>query len=67
MSPGDLRACVEYVRRHRGDEPFDVVVSPFGGDPAAYEEAGATWWIGSVGPEEPVATARERISLGPPR
>jgi hypothetical protein len=44
-----------------------VVVSPFGGDPGPYEEAGATWWIGGVGPEESVATARERIDVGPPR
>jgi alkanesulfonate monooxygenase SsuD/methylene tetrahydromethanopterin reductase-like flavin-dependent oxidoreductase (luciferase family) len=68
MSPEDVRACVDYVHRHRRDEaPLDVVVSPHGGDPGPYAEAGATWWIGSVGPEEPVETARERIGLGPPR
>jgi hypothetical protein len=67
MSPDDVRACVEYVGRHRRNgSPFEVVVSPHGGDPQAYEAAGATWWIGSVGPEETIETARGRIAMGPP-
>jgi hypothetical protein len=66
MSPDDVRACVEYVRRHRGDEPFDVVVSPHGADPKQYAEAGATWWIGGVAPDEPIGVAQERLRQGPP-
>jgi hypothetical protein len=68
LSPEAVEACVDYVRSHRRDPlPFDVVVNPFGGDPEAYERAGATWWIGGVGPDEPIATASARIGQGPPR
>jgi alkanesulfonate monooxygenase SsuD/methylene tetrahydromethanopterin reductase-like flavin-dependent oxidoreductase (luciferase family) len=66
LSPDAVRECIDFVRRHRSGDPFEVVVSPFGGDPASYEEAGATWWISGVG-HEPLAVAQERLGWGPPR
>jgi alkanesulfonate monooxygenase SsuD/methylene tetrahydromethanopterin reductase-like flavin-dependent oxidoreductase (luciferase family) len=59
VTPDDVRALLA----ERG-EPFDVKVS--GGDPAAFEAAGATWWgrwIAPSSPEQTLAIVRQ----GPPR
>lgn len=73
LAPDELRACVEFVRRHReGDRPFDVVHFHAAGEesPAPveeYERAGATWWLDSTfAPEESLAAFRERVRAGPP-
>ena len=58
ITPDDVRALLA----ERG-EPFDVKVS--GGDPAAFAEAGATWWgrwIPPLPPDETLAIVRQ----GPP-
>ncbi|MBI5087917.1 MAG: LLM class flavin-dependent oxidoreductase [Actinobacteria bacterium] len=54
------------------DRPFDVIVE--GGStehaPAAWAEAGATWWIesmwGAMGEADPVGSALDRLRAGPP-
>jgi alkanesulfonate monooxygenase SsuD/methylene tetrahydromethanopterin reductase-like flavin-dependent oxidoreductase (luciferase family) len=53
------------VRRLRAARPtgFDIKVS--GGDPAAFAEAGATWW-GRWVPPGPVGDARKILRAGPP-
>jgi alkanesulfonate monooxygenase SsuD/methylene tetrahydromethanopterin reductase-like flavin-dependent oxidoreductase (luciferase family) len=60
------------VRRDRGDDDFDIVIegSTAEHSPAAYAEAGATWWIESmwdaIGEHSPVTAAYDRLRLGPP-
>lgn len=86
LSPDDLRELVAYTMRFReSDAPFDVTIGGHtsgtdrGRDAEmvrAYEEAGATWWIESVGPFEfgwqwsgpwPMEQMLERIRRGPPK
>ncbi len=82
----DLRALVAFVREERRErrEPFDVVhlVPPCLGDPAGeaarlapYAEAGVTWWLERLTPDEfggawqqpwPFEAMRDRIRRGPP-
>jgi alkanesulfonate monooxygenase SsuD/methylene tetrahydromethanopterin reductase-like flavin-dependent oxidoreductase (luciferase family) len=82
----ELRALVAFVREQRSGEDgaFDVVhlVPPCLGDPSreaeritAYADAGVTWWLERLTPDEfggewaatwPFAAMRERIRLGPP-
>jgi probable F420-dependent oxidoreductase len=50
-SPDHVADGVERIRKARdGDAPFDVAVLGEGGEitPAAYEQAGATWWLENV-------------------
>ena len=53
--------------------PFDIVIEGSIADhsPAAYADAGATWWIESmweaVGQADPVAAAYDRLRDGPPQ
>ncbi|CAN5635595.1 LLM class flavin-dependent oxidoreductase [soil metagenome] len=79
-TPDEVRELTDYVRRVRGEEPFDVVVegeTP-GGDPEAagdqvrtWADAGATWWIEGrwdvIGRPDAVDVVRERLRQGPPR
>ena len=71
VSPGDVRAMLEYIRPHRNSPaPFDVVLA---GSPlapasyAAYAEAGVTWYqhgfLASDSPEQ----VRAHIRRGPPQ
>jgi hypothetical protein len=57
ITPDDVRALIA----DRGStEGFDVKVS--GGDPAAFADAGATWWgrwIAPATPEETLAIIRQ--------
>lgn len=77
MPPEELRAVVQYTRRHRtGDGPFDVILEGRtdgaapgrgAGQVAPYLEAGLTWWIEALGwwrgtPEDALA----RVRQGPP-
>ena len=55
------------------DRPFDIVIEGSISDhsPAAYADAGATWWIESmwdaIGQHSPVTAAYDRLVQGPPR
>ena len=54
-------------------DAYDIVIegSMAQHSPAAYAEAGATWWIESmweaVGEHSPVAAVYDRLHQGPPR
>ena len=78
LTPSDIRAIAEFIAQHReSDAPFDLVVSGEtpSDDPArardfvaAYEEAGATWYLESTLPwKQPFDDFRRRIAAGPPR
>jgi len=59
ITPDDVRA----LHAERGGGPFDVKVS--GGDPAAFAEAGATWW-GRWIPPLPADETLAIVRHGPP-
>ncbi len=77
ITPETLSQIVRYVRSHRSDDaPFEVASYGWysaAGDrtytAAAYEEAGATWWMENVG--WPIGLSldhwRDMILAGPPR
>jgi len=78
LSPDDVRAIVELVRRHRTDpNPFEVMVGQWtpGDDPKAaaaivepYVHAGATWWSEDIsGYRASLDALRDRVRMGPPR
>jgi hypothetical protein len=60
------------IRHDLGDRPYDIVIEGEGSQhaPAAWADAGATWWIesmwGAVGQAEPVLAALDRLRDGPP-
>lgn len=68
----ELRDCLDEVRASIGERPFDVIIE--GNDeehaPAAWAEAGATWWLesmwGAIGEADPVGAAADRLRRGPP-
>ena len=65
ITPEDVRSALADVAAERGSaEGFDLKVS--GGDPAAFAEAGATWWGRWIPPGE-ITTAHNIIHAGPPR
>jgi alkanesulfonate monooxygenase SsuD/methylene tetrahydromethanopterin reductase-like flavin-dependent oxidoreductase (luciferase family) len=78
LTPEDVREIVAYIAEHReSDAPFDVVI---GGtlpqdDPTKaseivgrFAEAGATWWIDSIGPRSGgIEGGLRRLRQGPPR
>ncbi|HEY5395630.1 MAG TPA: LLM class flavin-dependent oxidoreductase [Trebonia sp.] len=84
-SPGELADIVGEVKAlrtaaGRGAEPFDVIIEGDASgefmqrepaDPAAWEPAGATWWIESWWSVERgdagLAEVRRRVEAGPPR
>ena len=53
--------------------PYDIVIEGEGSQhaPAAWADAGATWWIESmwnaVGQADPVLASLDRLQEGPPR
>jgi alkanesulfonate monooxygenase SsuD/methylene tetrahydromethanopterin reductase-like flavin-dependent oxidoreductase (luciferase family) len=61
------------VRAELGDRPYDIVIEGEGSEhsPAAWADAGATWWIesmwGAMGRAEPGLAALDRLREGPPR
>jgi alkanesulfonate monooxygenase SsuD/methylene tetrahydromethanopterin reductase-like flavin-dependent oxidoreductase (luciferase family) len=65
--------AVAKVRAEIGDRPYDIVIEGNGSEhsPAAWADAGATWWIESmwdaVGRAEPGLAALDRLHEGPPR
>jgi alkanesulfonate monooxygenase SsuD/methylene tetrahydromethanopterin reductase-like flavin-dependent oxidoreductase (luciferase family) len=68
----EVTALRARVNAERGDVSFDIVVegSVAEHSPAAYAEAGATWWIESmwdaIGEHSPVTAAYDRLRQGPP-
>jgi len=90
MSAADIRELAGYLRGERerigvADRPFDIIhlgAPKPGDDPAAaaarmarYSEAGATWWLERIAPDEfggdwrgdwPVDAMRQHIRRGPP-
>jgi hypothetical protein len=60
------------LRKELDDREYDIVIEGEGSQhsPAAWADAGATWWIESmweaVGQAEPVAAAYDRLRDGPP-
>jgi alkanesulfonate monooxygenase SsuD/methylene tetrahydromethanopterin reductase-like flavin-dependent oxidoreductase (luciferase family) len=60
ITPDDVRALLAEAP----GETLDLKVS--GGDPAAFAEAGATWWGRWIAPG-PVSDAHEILRAGPPR
>ena len=78
LAPDDLRAILEYVKRHRtSDAPLDVIaqVGVAGDDKdrhvdlvASYADVGLTWATFTVRPENrPFNESLARTRLGPPR
>ena len=75
-SPEELAACLDVVREARRDTaregaPLDGVLwiqgeEPPARPPAAYAEAGATWWVQSFDPRADLASVRKRVEAGPP-
>ncbi|WP_165422970.1 LLM class flavin-dependent oxidoreductase [Ktedonosporobacter rubrisoli] len=78
LGPGDIRQLKAYMEERRAPgAPFDIVV----GGPVfeavrnekaratllAVQEAGATWALQRVEPEDEIATIREAIKQGPPK
>lgn len=65
--------AVAKVRAEIGDRPYDIVIEGNGSEhsPAAWADAGATWWIESmwdaVGRAEPGLAALDRLHEGPAR
>ncbi|MBA2635023.1 MAG: LLM class flavin-dependent oxidoreductase [Chloroflexi bacterium] len=72
LSPPELTELLRYVRQHRERaDQFDAIVAGRSGELAdtelaAYAAAGATWWLESIAPDDPLTAVRERISAGPP-
>jgi alkanesulfonate monooxygenase SsuD/methylene tetrahydromethanopterin reductase-like flavin-dependent oxidoreductase (luciferase family) len=60
------------LRELVGDRPYDIVIEGEGSEhsPAAWADAGATWWIesmwGAVSEADAVGAAAERLRQGPP-
>jgi hypothetical protein len=64
---------VGFVRELAGNRPFDIAVEgatepgTAAGHIAPYTAAGATWWVEAMGWwRGALATARDRITAGPP-
>jgi alkanesulfonate monooxygenase SsuD/methylene tetrahydromethanopterin reductase-like flavin-dependent oxidoreductase (luciferase family) len=61
------------IRDQIGDRPYDIVIEGNGSQhaPAAWADAGATWWIESMwdamSQADPVLAAFDRLREGPPR
>lgn len=66
----ELIAAMPAIRKIVGKQPFDIVVegSTQEHSPAAWADAGATWWIESLWDAwpDPVAAAIGRLREGPP-
>ncbi len=60
------------LRDQVGDRPYDIVIEGEGSEhsPAAWADAGATWWIesmwGAVSEADAVGAAADRLRQGPP-
>ncbi len=78
LTPDDLATSLEVVRAERealgrSGEPFDVAFLGYSGaaieaTPAAFEAAGATWWLESFHlAREPLDALMARAEAGPPR
>jgi alkanesulfonate monooxygenase SsuD/methylene tetrahydromethanopterin reductase-like flavin-dependent oxidoreductase (luciferase family) len=72
LAPAELRRCHDYIiSRRSSGRPFDLVVfaPSVMSNPetlAAYEDAGATWWVAAVDPRsESLDDFRGRILHGP--
>lgn len=69
LEPEEVTMIAGYVKIHRqSDEPFDVVVGgPPDADIAAFEEAGATWYLmGPTAGGEPLDETLGWVRAGPP-
>ncbi|WP_280222198.1 LLM class flavin-dependent oxidoreductase [Nocardia neocaledoniensis] len=68
-TPAELAAMLAIVAEHRGGDltGYDVVVAgPADDEYAAYERAGATWWLTQLPVGVTLAAARARLRAGPP-
>ena len=69
----ELATLRDRIDREVTGRPFDIVIegSISEHSPAAYADAGATWWIESmwdaIGQHSPVTAAYDRLVQGPPR
>jgi len=61
----DLRAAIELERAD--DSPFDICLHGPPEQASEFAAAGATWFMMSFYPEEPLAEVRRIIERGPPR
>jgi alkanesulfonate monooxygenase SsuD/methylene tetrahydromethanopterin reductase-like flavin-dependent oxidoreductase (luciferase family) len=70
---GELREAMPEIRAATGGRPFDVVIEGSHDEhcPAAWADAGATWWLESmwsaVNEADAVAAALDVLHDGPPR
>jgi alkanesulfonate monooxygenase SsuD/methylene tetrahydromethanopterin reductase-like flavin-dependent oxidoreductase (luciferase family) len=68
----EIAGLTELLGPPSPDHPFDVVIEGVGSDhsPAAWADAGATWWIesmwGAMSEVSAVAAAHDRLRDGPP-
>jgi alkanesulfonate monooxygenase SsuD/methylene tetrahydromethanopterin reductase-like flavin-dependent oxidoreductase (luciferase family) len=70
LSPEEVTRSLEAIRAQRSDDrPFDVAVlgQSDRGEPAAYADAGATWWLENVHDlRGPLDEVRMLVEAGPP-
>lgn len=68
----ELAAAIREIREATAGRPYDVIIEGSDQDhsPAAWAQAGATWWLESrwsaMDESDPVGAARERLAAGPP-
>jgi len=77
IQPGQLAELTRFILTNRdSDSPFDIIIEgqTSGEDPgrageiiAAYQDAGATWWIEASWSEPDLERVLSRIKQGPPR
>jgi alkanesulfonate monooxygenase SsuD/methylene tetrahydromethanopterin reductase-like flavin-dependent oxidoreductase (luciferase family) len=66
LTPDNVRELRTAIERERAsDEPFDICLHGPHELRAGYEDAGATWFMESFFPEEPLADVRRIIERGP--
>jgi probable F420-dependent oxidoreductase len=73
----DVKRLLAIVREHRAPDagPFDVVLSGRGGahhdgtqaDIGALGDAGVTWWVETLQPDDSLSAGRALVTAGPPR
>jgi alkanesulfonate monooxygenase SsuD/methylene tetrahydromethanopterin reductase-like flavin-dependent oxidoreductase (luciferase family) len=70
LPPDALATLVGELRTARGgDAPLDIAIPSWtaSAPPAAYEPAGATWWLEAFLPDTPLETAQNVVQRGPRR
>jgi alkanesulfonate monooxygenase SsuD/methylene tetrahydromethanopterin reductase-like flavin-dependent oxidoreductase (luciferase family) len=73
LTPPELAVLLAYVHQNRqGSASFDAVIAGrseelAGDELEEYASVGATWWLESTSPNDPLAEVRRRVAAGPPR